>query len=120
MVNRSSALIVKIWIAICFLVLLGATYIVDPSDEHSLVFLFVPMIILSLPAGFIVPYIIGGVAYLLLSADIENPFSPGTEWNAWFYFMHAVYWLIFVAIGYLQWFILVPYFKKKVKLFREI
>lgn len=118
MVSGSSALIVKIWTAICFLVLLGSTYIVDPSDKHSLIILFVPMIILSFPAGFIVPYIIGGIAYLLLLAGIENPFSPGGEWNVWFYLMHTVYWLMFVAIGYLQWFIFFPYLKRKVKLFR--
>ncbi|MEW8508632.1 MAG: hypothetical protein AB2598_18220 [Candidatus Thiodiazotropha sp.] len=117
MVSRSSDLIMKLWIAICFLVLLGATYIVDPNDEHSLIFLFVPMIILSFPAGFIVPYIIGGMAYLLLLAGIENPFSPGGGWNVWFYFMHTVYWLMFVVIGYLQWFIFFPRLKRKVKLF---
>ena len=120
MVERSSRLIVKkLWFAICLIILAGSTYLANPGDEHSLIFLFVPMIVLSFPAGFTVPYIIGGVAYLLYLIGIENPFSQRVDWNAWFYIMHTFYWLLFVLIGYLQWFIFFPYLKRNLKSFKH-
>lgn len=115
MVRRPVTPYAKVWILICFVVLLGSIYFVDPGDEHSLLFLFIPMIILSFPGGFVVPYIIGGIAYLLLKLGIENPFKTEQSWDIWYFSMYIGYWATFVAIGYIQWFVLLPYLRRRVR-----
>jgi hypothetical protein len=102
-----------VWIALCLMVLIASLFVSDPDNEHSLLFLYIPMIILSFPSGLIVPVIIGSVAYLIFHLGIHNPFGMERFWNAWFYAMYIAYWLTFLAVGYIQWFILVPYLKAR-------
>jgi hypothetical protein len=102
-----------LWVAACVVVLVVSIVSSDPQDKHSLLLLFYPMIILSFPCGLVVPYIIGGLALVLVHFGIERPYQESVKWEEWYYVMHTIYWGVFAFVGYLQWFRVFPYIKKK-------
>jgi len=111
MTSKSVLIIVlkTLWLVLCAIIAFpyftGGIY----SGEHSMGF-FLTMTMITLPAGYIVALmlnILGWLTYNLISGDIINPLLYS-----------VVIWIIFTVSGYLQWFVLAPYFFKKIKMMR--
>jgi hypothetical protein len=93
-----------VWLAMCATVLASALYLNagDPTArEIGPVFIWY-MIFLSFPGGLLV-----AATGALISA-----LSAG-EMNLSVTVSFLVIWVAFVAVGYAQWFVLVPYLKRK-------
>ena len=102
-----------LWVAACVVVFVVSIVLSDPQDKQSLLLLFYPMIILSFPSGLVVPYVIGGLALMLVHVGVERPYQESVKWEEWYYAMHTIYWGLFAFVGYLQWFKFLPYIKKR-------
>jgi len=64
------------------------------------------MVVLSLPSGLLWLWLVGGAGYVLAQFGIEIGAA---------YSMAVVVWLGFVVVGYLQWFMLLPWIIRKVR-----
>lgn len=92
------------WIVITFLILGVTLYGFDGKPNSDIADLLVwSMLVLSFPAGLLVS---------LVYVALDNLFS------IWFYTSYltlTIDWLGFFALGYIQWFLFVPYLIKKWK-----
>jgi uncharacterized membrane protein len=102
--NKVRKIMLAVWLAMCATVLASALYLNagDPTArEIGPVFIWY-MIFLSFPGGLLV-----AATGALISA-----LSAG-EMNLSVTVSFLVIWVAFVAVGYAQWFVLVPYLKRK-------
>jgi hypothetical protein len=99
--------IIKIaWCAVCVLIFVTAQWPrADRSDAD--IFQGIAMLILSFPSG----YIAGG-AVGIVNVSLEKLFHMGIPDNR---LTLAATWGAFFATGYFQWFVFVPYLRRKLK-----
>lgn len=103
--RRVKSIVKVLWLIACVVVLAVSCYVTDASPTNDAdEFMAWMMILLSAPAGLLVPWIVGGAAYLLYSA-LSIVIAPA---GFWYYVSLVVVWASFVTLGYLQWFKLVP------------
>lgn len=74
--------------------------------NESQVYLIIGMTVLTFPAGLLYVYLFGIVVYGLSSVGIELHQYEKIE--------VCLLWGGFVLIGYLQWFVLLPFIRKKI------
>jgi len=92
-------ILLSLWLLACCAVLVFVFISKDIKDA-DIVFIYA-MYVLTFPSGFIVQLVFIGVSYI--SSELFNytiPSGPITNLFAW---------LLFIIIGYLQWFKLVPW-----------
>ena len=87
-----------IWFGACLAVLIFA-YVQREVHDVGIAFAWL-MIILTFPLGYLAAYAIGLVLWSVYSISGASG-SAGFEYN-------AVSWVIFVATGHVQWFMLLP------------
>jgi len=75
--------------------------------SESQVYLLIAMVILTLPLGIPWIYLFAGLLYVLQSVGINM--SGETQVDVF------LLWLGFVVIGYIQWFVIVPYLIRKIR-----
>lgn len=99
--NRSERLARGGWIGLCLVVIVFASAIASSiqPDAHKAaeIFFAYAMLTLSFPIGFLGPFFVSGLDYLL---NLEM---------LGFYGSNFVAWLVFFVLGYLQWFKLLPW-----------
>ena len=109
---RSKRLIVVVWLCACIFVMAdflqrnyteGAEF--SGTVESRIGFLML-MVVLTFPSGFMVV-----VLSLVLGHIFNGCCSFGPEPGI---FEVIGYWIIFVAFGYVQWFVVLPVFKNKI------
>jgi len=110
-------LIRALWIISCLGALGVSLVYADVESGRDIdVFLIWVMLILSFPLGFLVVITYGALSFFFYS-QFGWEFSIVTSYDMYLYL--TVLWLIFVLIGYFQWFYLVPYlyrrYRRKVK-----
>jgi len=95
-----------IWIFLCVVVYLISMIFFDkwPNGEAS-IFLAITMFVLTFPLGLILFLLVNCVAYVLYTK-----FGISAPEN---YFALTVTWIVFVVVGYFQWFVLIPYLKRR-------
>jgi len=95
------------WVGLCFIALLLVIGISDPSRPDTIkdagTILAYLMLTLSFPIGFL------GV---LLLVGLNQIFSLG---DAGPYTSNLIAWLLLIAFGYIQWFLLLPYLTKRIR-----
>lgn len=105
--NRGIGIAKATWSGLCFIALLLIIGITDPSrpdtikDAGTVLAYF--MLTLSFPIGFL------GVILLI---GLSQIFSLGEMGP---YTSNMITWLLLVALGYVQWFMLLPYFVKRIR-----
>lgn len=98
------------WVSTSFIILIISLYFYDHTVNSDVeIFLSYSMFLLTFPSGFIVSGGIAGVIYLTVSM-LDNNFS-GFEINRFYLIME---WFILFLIGYIQWFIVIPVFYRKI------
>jgi hypothetical protein len=93
------------WLALCLLALAPGLYLADGSPtSHADEVTLLVMLVLSAPLSFIVPVVYAAFAFL-----IRRTFSMSIAPSGVWYLLHLlVNWVALVAVGYWQWFVLVP------------
>ena len=92
-------LAIGLWLALCVAVLVFAYFKRDMQDTDQAVMYL--MLALTIPSGFALGAVLSGIFFLLYEyASITVP--GGFVFN-------AVTWILFVIVGYWQWFMLVPW-----------
>jgi hypothetical protein len=94
-----------VWFAGCIGVLVYALVVCGPLTESMLrgecfIMPAVIMAIMSAPSGILWWVLLSAAGYGLSLAGIEIPDSIS---------VHLIVWLGFIIVGYLQWFLLVPF-----------
>jgi len=94
-----------LWFAACVAVLVFAFVQRDIHDTDIAVAWF--MIFLTLPIGYALAAFLGFIFMLLY--ETFGLVVPGG------FLFNSLSWLLFVAVGYLQWFLIVPWAYRKVR-----
>jgi hypothetical protein len=96
-------ILLVVWLLLCGLVPLIVQWGAHDADEAFLLL----MIVLTAPSGFLLTGFLS-ILFMLLhkTLGLEVPESR---------ILDAVYWVLFVMVGYVQWFIVLPWFSKKIK-----
>ena len=107
-------LIRTLWIVVCMIVLVGWLYSYGFKEDlsqvlksESQVYLLIAMVILTLPLGIPWIYLFAGLLYVLESVGINMSGKMQAD--------VFLLWLGFVVIGYIQWFVIVPYLIRKIR-----
>ena len=95
------------WLVACCVVLIWWSFAYGMSDTLSAtlkneaqVYLLIPMVVLSFPAGLLWVVVLAGVLRLASTIGLDTTWSP---------LVHAAFiWLGCVIFGYVQWFLVVP------------
>ena len=95
-----------VWFTAC-LAVLAYTYIERNTSEWSVFFFFLMMIVLTFPSGYpFVVLVFGPVFRFLMAHEIyflnERGFIP-----------YLIDWSLFVTVGYVQWFVLIPWLARR-------
>jgi hypothetical protein len=94
------------WIGLSFCILALTMHYFDGSPESDVDALLIwGMMVMSFPAGLAVILVLGAASYLL-GAALSITVSVTAEYLLWV-------WLVFLIVGYLQWFTLVPLLLKR-------
>lgn len=109
--NSRLALTTKVvWLLMANGILIFTLHLYDgtPATRDAELILLYGMLILSFPASQIVLLILGAIGYLveLCGGKISVPIN---------YLTLVVDWLVFLIVGYLQWFVLLPWLWRKLK-----
>jgi hypothetical protein len=94
-----------LWFAVCVAVLVFAFVQRDIHDTDIAVAWF--MIFLTLPIGYALAALLGFV--FMLVYETFGLVVPGG------FLFNSLSWLLFVAVGYFQWFLIVPWAYRKVR-----
>ncbi len=92
-----------IWLIACLATLVFA-FVQREIHDASIVFAYL-MIFLTFPLGYALAAFVGAISFGLYSTMgivMPDGFIPNLVW-----------WVMFVAVGYLQWFVLVPWLFRK-------
>ena len=97
-----------IWIALAVMVLFITLFFYDGKTNSDVdTILAYGMFILSFPIGLLMAIFAGGIGYVANSLyGYVVPVS---------YLTIAIGWILFFVVGYLQWFVLVPFIWSKVR-----
>ena len=102
------------WLLTCIVVLCWWMYSYGLKEDlpqvlrsESQIYLLIAMAILTIPLGIPWIYVFAGLLYLLESLGMVL----GGKWQADVIFM----WMGFVVIGYIQWFVTVPFLIRKIR-----
>jgi len=97
-----------IWILLAAVVLSVTIVNFDPESNPDIsIFLFYGMVVLTFPAGLLLAAIMSFATIRLHSVfGLEIPSNYGSI---------MLMWLAFFAVGYWQWFVLVPYIRLRLK-----
>lgn len=98
------------WLALASGVLVFTLYLYDgtPATRDAELVLLYGMLALSFPASQVVALVLGAVGYLAeaLGGGLSIPTN---------YLTLVVEWLVFLGVGYAQWFVLLPWLWRKWK-----
>jgi len=107
-------LIRTLWIVACLIVLVWWLYSYGLKEDlsqvlkaESQIYLLIAMVILTLPLGIPWIYLFAGLLYVLESVGINMNGKMQAD--------VFLLWLGFVVIGYIQWFVIVPYLIRKMR-----
>lgn len=105
--NRGIKIAKATWFGIYFIVLLLIIGIMDPSrpdivKDAEIIFIYL-ILTLSFPIGFL------GVIFLIGLSQIFSLEELGP------YISTLITWLLFMVLGYIQWFMLLPYIVKRIR-----
>lgn len=107
-------LIRTLWIVACIIVLVWWLYSFGLKEDlsqtlksESQIYLLIAMVILTLPIGIVWIYLFTGLLYVLELVGINVSGKMQAD--------VILLWLGFVAIGYIQWFIIAPYLIHKIR-----
>jgi hypothetical protein len=100
-----------VWLLVCFAVLIWQVLACGQAADRTLeaecsLLAAGIMVVLSLPLGLIWLWILSGVGYAFAEFGMQMPSHFGMDLLAW---------VGFVFIGYVQWFICVPWIVQKVR-----
>lgn len=109
--NRLMVLTAKVgWLLLAVTVLLFTLYLYDgtPETHDAELILLYGMLVLSFPSSPVVAFILGGIGQLAETwvGSFSFPLS---------YLTLVAEWLIFLGVGYFQWFVLLPWLWRKIK-----
>lgn len=107
-------LIRTLWIVACIIVLVWWLYSYGLKEDlaqvlksESQIYLLIAMVILTFPLGIPWIYLFSGLQYVLESVGIDMSGKMQAD--------VFLLWLGFVVIGYIQWFVIVPYLIRKMR-----
>ncbi len=97
-----------IWLFLACLVLGVTLFNFEKSSNPDIAqFLFYAMLVLSFPLGFLVAALL---SYLVIG--LHSAFGLTLESD---YLSITLLWAIFVIVGYLQWFVLIPFIRERLR-----
>ncbi len=96
--GRTARALLGLWSVTCLLVLLFA-FVAREGENTDVTFAYL-MVVLSFPLGFLFNAGFGN-GFLMLCEAMDFPVPPG-------FVLNLLTWVLFVAAGYLQWFVLLP------------
>jgi hypothetical protein len=107
MINRA---LLAVWLVMCCAVLAFTLYAYAPGPRSDAGILFAgAMSALTFPSGLLVSGVIAMLA-TVNDGDLPAPISDVPPWVGF-----TVLWLAFCAVGYLQWFRLIPWLWRKLR-----
>lgn len=94
-----------LWVLLCITVIVVTFIIYDgtPATRDAELILIYGMMMLSFPAGQIIALIFAALGYALETVGLGLAIPSG-------YSGFLCEWVVFFAVGYVQWFIVVPFF----------
>ncbi|WP_293998497.1 hypothetical protein [Sphaerotilus sp.] len=105
-----SRVLLAVWLVTCCAVLAFTLYAYTPGPRSDAGILFAgAMSALTFPSGLLVS---GAIAMLVVINDGDLP-VPISDLPPWIGF--TVLWFAFCAVGYLQWFKLIPWLWRKIR-----
>lgn len=96
-----------IWLVLNIAIIVYFSYAHVTIHYDAAIPFFYLMLLLTFPIGFIVPFVAYFLSFILPSVPVENPYS--------FIDGIVVPGVVFIAVGYIQWFILLPKIRKYLK-----
>lgn len=105
---RRITMLKAIWLFLACLVLGVTLFNFEKSSNPDIAqFLFYAMLVLSFPLGFLVAALL---SYLVIG--LHSAFGLTLESD---YLSITLLWAIFVIVGYLQWFVLIPFIRERLR-----
>jgi hypothetical protein len=99
--------LLTLWVGACVAVLVF-TFIQQKIHDTDLAFLWF-MVYLTFPSGFVLAGTLGSIFFIISKVFYDSLSIPGG------FLPNLLFWPLFVAVGYYQWFVIVPSIFKRLR-----